>query len=67
MMKYFKYLILISNLIYVLEIYSGIRNDTDNKKLEWETSEKEHKNKQENFINWEIVPKESNKKESCKT
>ena len=64
MMKYFRYLILISNLIYALDIYSEIRKDTDNKKLEWETSEKEYKNKQENFINWEIVPKDLKNQEN---
>ncbi len=64
MMKYFRYLILISNLIYALDIYSEIRKDNDNKKLEWETSEKEYKNKQENFINWEIVPKDLKNQEN---
>ena len=63
-MKYFIYLLLISNFICILETYSEIRKDFNEKSLKWKTSEKELGNNKEENINWEIVPENEKSKEN---
>tara|TARA_Y100000589_G_scaffold271491_1_gene264178 strand:- start:2936 stop:4747 length:1812 start_codon:yes stop_codon:yes gene_type:complete len=58
--KYLRYFLVLGNLILVLDAYSEITKETNNKSLKWEILEKEYNKKQENYLRWEIVPKEEN-------